>query len=143
MQDPASRISSLLTSVGEVPLIRHKSADSVWRVLQHVVRLIDFTFFNVSNLLSDLLESIDEAVDFSFVLGLSWLNHKTSDKGPRHRRGVEAIVHQSLSNVFFCDACFLFKFVQVNVKLMGDSALVPSKRYFVVVLKLIRHIVCI
>lgn len=108
MQDPASRISSLLTSVGEVPLIRHKSADSVWCVLQHVVRLIDFTFFNVSNLLSDLLESIDEAVDFSLIFGLCWLNHETSDKGPRHRGGVEAIVHQSLRNVFFGDACFLF-----------------------------------
>jgi hypothetical protein len=48
-------------------------------IFKHVVRLVSFSFFNFSNLLSDLLERIDVAVDFSLILGLCRFDHQTSN----------------------------------------------------------------
>jgi len=100
--DPLCWESGFLARVGEpfLPIRAHQALKGVWRVLEHVVDLVNLAFLNLSDLLSDREQSINESINLQLVLRFCWLYHQAADVGPRLGWGVETIVHESFCDIF-------------------------------------------
>merc|ERR1719273_36796 len=66
--DPVGWIASLLSGVAVVPLVGDQVAQSVRRVLEHIIFFVNLATLNFCDFCPNLLESIDEAIDFELVL---------------------------------------------------------------------------
>ena len=84
------------------------------RHLQHIAVPGRFAILHSLDLLPDRDQSIDEAVQFLFALGLSRLDHERVGDGPAHGWRVEAVVLQPLGNVDGFDAGGVFEAAHVE-----------------------------
>ena len=101
---PRSRERRLLACIGPVPAARHDLLQGVGRPFQHVVPAIRPPLLDLPDFLSDRDHRVTESVQLTLRFALRRLDHQR----PRHREGhrgrVEAIVHESLRDVFHIDA---------------------------------------
>src|SRR5690606_10314508 len=90
------RIYRLFSSVSMIPSVRQGHSGGMRRVFQHVVGFVCRTVFDFPDFFADRDQSIAEPVQLAQIFRLRRLNHQGTRYGERDRRGMEAIIHQTL-----------------------------------------------
>ena len=104
--DPFQRKCSLFSRVRMVPRISSDFFFTMRCIFQGAlqVSLLPLLFsrqlLNLSNLLSNVNQSLAIVVELLFALALSWLYHYSISNWPIQSRSVEAEIHESLCYIF-------------------------------------------
>lgn len=133
-------VSSLLPREFVVPLILHQMWECERSHLEQIILNILLSISNFLNLFSNAHERPDESIELVDILGLGGLDHEATDDGPGLGWGVEAVVDESLGDIFLSHSEFL-ELIAVNDELVSASALFSSVKYLVRSIKLVGHVV--
>ena len=115
-----------LPAVGVRPLVAGHFLRGVRGVLQDVVDRIRPPGRDVLDLVPDRQHRVAEAVELLQRLALGGLDHQRAGNRERHRRRVEAVVHQTLGDVLRGDAGPRLQRPQVEDQFVGDAS-VPAR----------------
>ena len=101
---PRRRERGLLAPVRVRPRVADDARQRVRRVLERVVVAVRDSRLDLPDLLADRDQRVAEPVELRLRLALRRLDHQRARHRERHRRRMEAVVHQALRDVLDLDA---------------------------------------
>ncbi len=131
----------LLAGVGVGPFVGGDRGDGVGGVLEGIVLLVRAAFFDGADLLTDGDHGVAEAVELGLGFGFRGLEHQRAGDGPGHGGGVEAVVHETLGDIFNFDAGGFLEVAAVENELMGAAAVLAAEEDRVVGFEAFGHVV--
>ena len=100
-------------------------------VLQDVVSPIGPPAHHLINLSANLNHRLAEAIELRLVLTLGRLDHESAGHRERHRRRVEAVIHQAFRDIHLFDSGAL-EGPQVEDQLVSDASICPRIQHRIV-----------
>ena len=108
---------------------------------QRVVIFRPFAALYFQRFLLNLFHRSDEAVELGLAFAFGGLDHQRTGHGERHGRGVEAVVHQALSDVHFGDAAFGLERAQVDDAFVRHAAVFAGVEHRIIGGELLGNVV--
>ena len=125
-----------------VPFVGCNFASSVRRVFERIVLLILLSFGDGFHFHMYRDHRVTKTVELVLRFALGWFDHHRPTDGPRDRRRMKAVIHQTFCHVFDFNAC-AFPLAQIDDAFVRDQAVLPFEQDWKVRVEPFGDIICV